>query len=249
MVAMRSTDIRDEVGAELEPAPIAVGPDGMHLRDNARAIPPPPRLCEAGPCRHYHRFVSQLDAERPMGATVEPGGRVTGDGGPQPFYTEVHHYCYPDVGIETILGAMPVLECNRWDPVEREEPSARAREVAVQYMRELDEWKAARAAEESPAVPTITNIVVTFYGHEYPVTVDGDETLRQVREFVACADPPNRSSLENGVVTPIPQPRTESLVFFDSAGNEITNLDATLHQLGIADGEQLTLTLPAGHGG
>lgn len=94
--------------------------------------PPPdprPSLCEAGPCRHYHRFAVQVDAEPPKVRrlpVVVPG--VAGDTyqPPATFHTETHRYCYPDTGIEMSLGVMPVTECNRWDPVDRDGSEGKA---------------------------------------------------------------------------------------------------------------------------
>lgn len=33
------------------------------------------------------------------------------------FHIRVTHYCYPSPGIEMPLGALPVVRCNRWDPM------------------------------------------------------------------------------------------------------------------------------------
>jgi hypothetical protein len=85
---------------------------GPQIPAQVADLPPPPRLCEAGPCRNYHRLVKQLDSQNPLpvmrdGVLVSPAGS---------FHVETHHYCYPDVGIETDLQATPVIECNRWEP-------------------------------------------------------------------------------------------------------------------------------------
>jgi len=85
-------------------------------------IEPPPRLCEAGPCRHYHRFIRQMDAQDPIaisaGASSPPDatqlehGRVS----LRVYHTEAQHYCFPEVGIETNLGSTPIVDCTHWDP-------------------------------------------------------------------------------------------------------------------------------------
>lgn len=83
------------------------GPDGM-----IPAPPPPtslhvlqpPSLCEAGPCRHYHRVESLMDAQDPLDGT---GGGV---------HPQVTRACYPAVGIELELGETPILHCSRWEP-------------------------------------------------------------------------------------------------------------------------------------
>lgn len=64
----------------------------------------PPSLCEAGPCRNYHRIVSVMDAERPM------------DGSDSPARTQITRACYPLSGIEVELGEFPILQCSHWDP-------------------------------------------------------------------------------------------------------------------------------------
>lgn len=65
-------------------------------------IAQPPSLCEAGPCRHYHRVASVMDAE---------DGGVAGA-----THRQVTRACYPAVGIELELGETPVLQCSRWEP-------------------------------------------------------------------------------------------------------------------------------------
>lgn len=91
-------------------------PDGGYATPPPRPFDPPPRLCEQGPCRHYHALGILVDAERPKGAGVGEDGRLVGQGEVGPDHVGRHHYCYPDVGIETELGSLPVVECNRWDP-------------------------------------------------------------------------------------------------------------------------------------
>jgi len=62
----------------------------------------PPNLCEAGPCRHYHRVASVMDAE---------------DGGmPGQAHRQITRACYPAPGIELEIGETPVLQCSRWEP-------------------------------------------------------------------------------------------------------------------------------------
>lgn len=248
---MRSNDPKSKFQDGFEPGPLQIGPDGgIQVSPQAKAIPPPPSLCEAGPCRNYHRFVTQLDAERPIGGAIEQGehhGRVTGDPGPAPFHMVAHRYCYPTVGIETELDDLPVLDCNRWEPVGDDYDTARAvAERKEQYQRELAEWHAARAAEleevVAAAAPFIRAVTVTVGGHDYEIAVDGDPmTIRALRRKALDAAywPPS---------PPAPAP-LDAYQLRDLDGNEITNLDATLTDLGIADGDRFTLTLPAGYGG
>lgn len=83
--------------------------DGVDLARDLRPeprrnlAPPHPRLCEAGPCRNYHRLEDQIDDGSTMGTPS--------------FHIRVTHYCYPSPGIEMPLGALPVVRCNRWDPI------------------------------------------------------------------------------------------------------------------------------------
>jgi hypothetical protein len=63
----------------------------------------PPSLCEAGPCRNYHRVVSVMDAQDPVGETG-------------PTRRQITRACYPTAGIELELGETPVLQCSRWEP-------------------------------------------------------------------------------------------------------------------------------------
>ncbi len=135
------------------------GPGGIagSQNDDRKLAPPPPRLCEAGPCVHYHRFEIQLDAEGPKAGAVEVGGKLVGDAGKQPFYVRVHHYCYPDVGIETELGSLPVLKCNRWSPItphaKKTQDQVRAEfwqsEEGLAFAAERHEWERARAEERA----------------------------------------------------------------------------------------------------
>lgn len=126
---MRHIDPQSDLPDGIEPAP---APDRRSdgtliippLRDQ---VPPRPSLCDAGPCRHYHRFSTQVDAANPRAVRL-PGGVPPGTPrtvqtptgalyqAPAVFHVEVHRYCYPTVGVEMNLGALPVTECNRWDP-------------------------------------------------------------------------------------------------------------------------------------
>ncbi len=63
----------------------------------------PPTLCEAGPCRNYHRVVSVMDAQDPVGGTG-------------PARRQITRACYPTPGIDLELGEIPVLQCSRWEP-------------------------------------------------------------------------------------------------------------------------------------
>jgi hypothetical protein len=126
---MRHIDPHSDLADGIEPAPPPDRrPDGTVIIPPQRTeVPPRPSLCEAGPCRHYHRFSTQVDAANPRAvrlAVAPPEGVPRTERGPhgavyQPpavYHVEFHHYCYPNPGIEMNLGSLPVPECNRWDP-------------------------------------------------------------------------------------------------------------------------------------
>lgn len=176
MSSKRHHDVQDEMqdGFEVGPVP-AVGMDGSPIIEPVRAKPPPrPRLCEAGPCLNYHRFEIQLDAEDPRARTVgtalpagTPGVQVVPGGAvylaPAAFHLEVHHYCYPTVGVEMRLGSLPVLQCNRWHPISNlasghtlgsREPDRLdflRSDEGVAYLKAVADWDAARAKEQADA--------------------------------------------------------------------------------------------------
>ena len=82
------------------------GPDGMIPAPPPRPLPviaDPPSLCEAGPCRHYHKVQSLMDAQEAIDGTAS-------------IHPQVTRACYPAVGIELELGETPVTRCSRWEP-------------------------------------------------------------------------------------------------------------------------------------
>ncbi len=174
---MRRIDVQDELkeGFEVSPVP-AVGADGAPSLAPLRSVTPPhPRLCGAGPCRNYHRFEVQLDAAAPRAQTVAvalpegisgaqpvPGGTVYQ--APAAFHVETHHYCYPTVGVEMALGALPVIQCNRWDPLtytSSGEPEDRglwgnrnafwSSRAGTEHRAQVSAWQRAREAEVAEA--------------------------------------------------------------------------------------------------
>lgn len=169
---MRSKDLQDNLASGFEVGPLPpIGTDGAPMLAPQRPMPdPPPRLCEAGPCAHYHRLEVQLEAEDPKtmrvpvrlpvlpaGATSVPDGMIYQP--PASFHTEVHHACYPHVGIEIELGPAPVIQCNRWRPaidVEREQVQQEflSSPRGVGYQNDVRAWQRAmsRAQEVDAAV-------------------------------------------------------------------------------------------------
>lgn len=155
---MKTLAPRDSLqdGFDLTDGP-PVGPDGMPAPlPQASRTPPYPTLCAAGPCRHYHRLEIQVEAQDPKGvmhAVQVPDGtprteRVTGGTLYRPlpvFHTAVHHYCYPDVGIENVLDA-PVVSCNRHEP-----RGSGTYQSSLDYPAMVRAWETARAAEQAEA--------------------------------------------------------------------------------------------------
>jgi len=164
---MGSHDVRDDLAQGFELADPPSPANAEPLRDRR---PPPPRLCEQGPCRHYHRFEIQVDAEDPRLIRVPdsvpktiPGVQETPRGlvyqPPSSFHREVHHYCYPSDGVDTNLGSLPVLACNRWCPKtpsqemdeEHCQGKFRLSDEWAEYTRRLAEWTRAREQERRDA--------------------------------------------------------------------------------------------------
>jgi len=103
------------------------GPNGMVPAppppDGARLpVIDPPSLCEAGPCRNYHRVASVMDSQYPVG-------------GSGPAHRQITRACYPTAGIELELGETPVLQCSRWEP---DNEQARLDSLRSQYMKTPD---------------------------------------------------------------------------------------------------------------
>ena len=109
----------------------------------------PPSLCEAGPCRNYHRLETKLDAQ----------GAVDGTG---VRHTVITRACYPAAGIEVELGEEPILTCSRWTPEtsasEHDRDQARASflkgPAGKAFAAEVSAFEEAIAAEAEPATPT-----------------------------------------------------------------------------------------------
>lgn len=168
---MRSRDVQDELADGFEAGPLPpMGPNGAPMLEPVRELPTdPPRLCEAGPCRHYHTMTIQLDAQQP-GRERRDDGTVVDHG--RVFHTEVHHYCYPDVGIETNLGALPVLSCNRWAPITS--LLRGKRRIRRAYDRALEAFHRARDQEIADALPELAKVCVYVTTPEVHVAVDAD---------------------------------------------------------------------------
>jgi hypothetical protein len=121
---MKSSSLTSRFLAGFEPLVLPPrGPDGMIPAGPPAKLPvvQPPSLCEAGPCRHYHRVASVMDAE---------------DGGSAgPTHRQVTRACYPAVGIELELGETPVLQCSRWEP---DNEQARLDSIRADFLKKPD---------------------------------------------------------------------------------------------------------------
>lgn len=157
---MKTQDPNEDLQDGFEVGPMAPpGADGgVSIADPP---PPHPRLCEAGPCRHYHRLAVQVDETQPgairvpialpggmPGVQAVPGGSVYRP--PGAFHVQVHHYCYPDVGIEMPLGDVPVTECNRWEPRTTRIQTPKS-EGLGEYVAAVAAWEVDRAKREQEA--------------------------------------------------------------------------------------------------
>ncbi len=236
---MRSRDVRDELQDGVDSAPLPpMGQDGGPALEPAAPIQdPPPRLCEAGPCRHYHRFAVQLDAANPMAERRD--GKLIHHA--RVFHVTTNHYCYPDVGIETNLGSLPVLECNRWVPIKG--LLRMRRTVLGEYQRDLAAWHDAREREADELAATIGSgpvdvvvKIVLLAGETYsPVMVnrvpaDGDSTLSAVAALSLAQ---------------LPEPIAAAVDSFavEVEGSPVTNLEATVGQLEIGPDTQVVIVI------
>jgi hypothetical protein len=150
----RHIEPQDALAADFEVSPLPpIGKDGAPELTPLRPIAPGhPRLCEAGPCVRYHSFQLQMDVQDPQPVRQPDGSVATAA---KPFHVQTHHYCYPEPGIETELGKLPILQCNRWEPVDpvtkRGLDAARERYWATPegqaHQVQIAAWKAARDLE------------------------------------------------------------------------------------------------------
>ena len=222
---MRHNDAQESLADGIDLAPLPpMGADGQPQLAPAQPLPlEPPRLCEAGPCRHYHTFKIQLDAQNPMDSGAH--GHV--------FHTERHHYCYPNTGVETNLGSLPVLECNRWVPTFR---LLRTRGmVKRRYERELNAFARAQ-------VTTVGEIDLgdgPFVLEIHVVGADGQEHDVSVEPLPDAA----LADIVPAALVQAKLPITSEFALCDADGASIDNLSATPAQLGLPSGARLIVNL------
>ncbi len=148
---MQRSTLTSRFLAGFAPGPLPPrGPDGMIPGPPPTRLPliDPPSLCEAGPCRNYHRVVSVFDAQDPVGGTG-------------PTRRQITRACYPTTGIELELGETPVLQCSRWEPETAATSSERDRARAdfmkgpagKEFAAEVVAFEAAQEAAEDEDAP------------------------------------------------------------------------------------------------
>lgn len=140
------------------------GPDGL-----VPAGPPPqvghlpvidpPSLCEAGPCRNYHRVASVMDAQAPVGETG-------------PTRRQITRACYPTPGIELELGETPVLQCSRWEPDGEQARLDSLRSGFLksppgkEFIAQMQAFEAAVEAETAESAGGLTDVDSDFDGEQ-----------------------------------------------------------------------------------
>lgn len=185
---MKSKDVQDDLAGNFEVSPLPpIGPDGAPVLSPQRPmLAPRPRICEAGPCVHYHRLEVEVEAQDPMSMKVPirlpvlPSGAAAVPDGtlyqpPPSIHTQLIHTCYPSSGIEIDLGPAPVYNCNRWMPMtvadrtsermlHRAEwmTSAEGRE----YTEAVRQWEQARAEEQRVDAATQAELASLMAAYE-----------------------------------------------------------------------------------
>jgi hypothetical protein len=141
---------------EFAPSPLPVGSDGTPKPagpvGNPEPLPdatPDNWICLRGPCRHYMRIVE-------AGEFGNTAGTFEADEQPR----QVNHWCDAINGSYTDMGNNIVFECNRWDPLDDDEPEVMARERRrSKYLKlypahaPISDAEIAKMAEASDEVP------------------------------------------------------------------------------------------------
>lgn len=270
---MVSNDVQDELAEGFTPTPLPpVAPDGgLELPKMREAPRHPPRLCEQGPCRHYHTFKIQLDAQKPMAVRKDDG---TVEQPEAPDHEETHHYCYPDVGIESKLGGLPVIQCNRWSPIPLEQRKIDelrveawlATDEGKQYIAELDAYGAEReriareladaseaAAEDLAAMPVGTCELVLEIDRGgavgptlMPSAFTWDATLQDVRDRFFSSEFVKMPTDEYGAYRIICVHASGHAVLIRPAPDHhppgSVDLTTTISQAGLSSGDRLLFT-------
>lgn len=185
---MKTKDVQDDLAGNFEVSPLPpIGPEGAPVLSPQRPMRlPRPRLCEAGPCVHYHRLEVEVEAQDPMPMKVPvrlpvlpAGATVVADGTlyqpPPAVHTQLIHTCYPSSGIEIDLGPAPIYNCNRWTPMTAAERSSEAALRRTEWLlsaegREYTEavrrWEDARARETHADAATQAELASLMAAYE-----------------------------------------------------------------------------------
>ena len=101
---MRRSTLLSRFLSSWQPADLSSGLPGPPPTPNPDAPDiDPPSLCEAGPCRHYHRLATVMEVQPAIDGTTARPRQIT-------------RACYPAPGVEIELAETPVLQCSRWNP-------------------------------------------------------------------------------------------------------------------------------------
>jgi hypothetical protein len=94
-----------------------------------------------------------VNADLPSGTPgVIKDGTRTLYRAPTSYHTQTSHSCYPTAGIEFELGSLPIVRCNRWEPLGTNgkpmRPAAYLRTTEGRaYTAEVERWEEARKRE------------------------------------------------------------------------------------------------------
>ncbi len=128
-------------------------------------------VCLRGPCRHYHRMTSTIDAETPKDGSTHyapteaqlAAGQTVGD--PVAQGTQTLHTCYVAPGVMWEMENEIVTDCNLWDPLDLKSPEQvalasrraaydkRAAKEAAAERAEMDRMLAAAELEQADTLP------------------------------------------------------------------------------------------------
>lgn len=92
------------------PLPPVAADGGLQLESLPKSLPQvaPIPICELGPCHHYHRVATRMDAQDPL---------VLAAGEQAQIFVQIGRACYPSPGVEFDITSDPPRECSRWTPM------------------------------------------------------------------------------------------------------------------------------------
>lgn len=249
----RHQDPQDELADEFVVSPLPpIGKDGAPELQPMRRLPVHhPRLCEAGPCVHYHRMVLQMDVQSPMARRGPDGALESQEAA---FHPQTHHYCYPDVGIETRLGDLPILECNRWSPIT---PAKRMFDDSIaegfwqsddgqRHQASIAAWRADRAREAQVAASSEAQAAADLAAmpSATPPTVGLMLSINEgVPRSIRCEWGATIGSLIETETGAMGLSSSDGWIIKNRKGALLSNrLDATVSQLGLTEGDYIHMS-------